>query len=500
MTRFLSVVHPVVWVVLGVALGLRLLTLSYGIDDACLVPEAEYWLYSTPERLTPFTLTQTPSSLASWALSAQAVLLGRLLGAFLGVGVVWLTITIAQKRGSSAWWLAGALVAVAPPFVQADRWLMAYDVGLFLVALAVFSLQEVRLSKVAPFYAHLASACAVLLVLLVPPLWWLSLIVLILLPQREWRTLLFIAIASVVLLPLLRSPLHWANALASWDASLNAVLVWLILIMGVFYWEDAPIAGILGGSVLVVLFGGLAVWDAFSLPRPSAPERALIALAQDVLPDDATVFYSADVWHLRGVIACPMANDVRVASYPTPVLEHPSVAFTPERSDYVIRKFTDPSTLAPLHFTSAPDFVIEKMDSLALPVNLAFGNQFRLLSMSIETPVVTQGNHLILRLMFQYSPIVNVETLAYGYYFHVTLPNQPAEKIANFGLPLVEGLGTIAPRQIVNQRVIVPLQSDAPLGMYEIRMGASNSYTGEALRINDTDEGQVILGAIEIIE
>lgn len=498
--------------IVALAFVLRLITLTYGVDDVCLAPPQEAWLYGDLDVLALWTLPETPLTLLErtleaapstrhWLRADSTLIAVRLLGGALGSVVVLLTLLIAYQRKSNAWWLAGLLVAVAPPFVMADRWVQLYDLAPALVAMMVFALHTSHIYPDSTRWQWLAMMAGGALALLSPPLWWLVLLMMAWMPRpRAWQAFWGVLAVAFVMLPLVRSPLHWANALAYWDDALQASLLWAGLLAGVWSWRVFARWVQVAGATAIGLLLLVTLSQTVSLPRPTDAERALVRLAQDVLPDNAIVHYAREVWHLREVVACPMGADVRVTA---PATLPPAFGFNQDprpmpSPDYIIRKANpEDDVRMPIYFRTS-EYVIERENSLATPINALFGDQLRLLSYHVELDALVRGYALPLRLMFQYAPQANVETTAYGYYIHLIVPDQPAEKVASLDINLLDSLGTIAPRTVVNVRVFVPMLPNVTAGTYEIRMGVVNQYTGEALRVGDKD--YLTLGEVEIFD
>src|SRR5258708_222757 len=121
--------------ILLLAAAMRLDHVTYGINDVCLTPSEEFWLWDSPQVSSVYAWDVQPvvnevpidPRVRTAATSNDSWALLRVIGALAGLITVALTVRLALDLGSNWWILAGLVAAFAPPLVAADRWLGRFD-------------------------------------------------------------------------------------------------------------------------------------------------------------------------------------------------------------------------------------------------------------------------------------------------------------------------------------------------------------------------------------
>ena len=496
---------PLTVFILLVGAGLRLQGLVYGLDQLCLTPSAEAWLYDPEQVSSIYTWRDGPVELADRALSLPAgtraflpgpvdLLWGRTAGVWAGLITIALTISIGRKSRSALWPLLGAAVAVTPWFVVADRWVVRSDFGLLLVALNLWGLLHTQGQPAQHvIWRWLHPLSAGLLLLVAPPLWWLAAILIAVAPPVPWTKLVFLALGGVVVFPTLRDPLAWWQSAKSWDVGMIAVCVWAVLMLGAWYWRRPAPAVRWVLAVVAVLLGVYSATTAVRFPRPTVAEWTLVHYLQDHIPDRAVVYFDEKTWPLNTVIACPLDADILYDPRPVPVERpiNPDPRTAPP-PDYVVA--VDQSALPADAFVQqvADHYWVGRTSFLTNASDLSFGEQLRLLDYEIVTPVIGPGDMIDIRLSVQYTPQVAVKVLGYSLFVHVTQPGQPGEKLVNFNRGLVEAFGDPTERRIVeNYHLYVDTPRDAPPGTYDVLWGVFDVPAGQPV-------GTVMLGQVTV--
>ena len=493
--------------ILMVGAALRMQGLVYGLDQLCLTPTAETWLYQPEQVSSIYTWHDGPLEFAERALSLPAgtraflpgridLLWGRVVGVWAGLITIALTMSIGRKLRSNAWLLMGGAVAVAPWFVAADRWVVRFDFGLLLVAMNIWSLLHAQWQPAQhTILRWLHPLSAVLLVLVAPPLWWLAVILIAIALPVPWSKLLFFVLGGLVVFPTLRDALTWWQSAKSWDVGITAVGVWAILVWGAWTWRRParPVRLVL--ALLVVLLGSYSAITAARFPRPTAAEWTLIRTLQDHIPDQTVVYLDEETWPLHTVIACPLGANVAYDPHPVPVdvpiNPNPRTAPPP---DYVVA--VDRAALPQDSYAQqvADRYWVGRTGFLTNAVDVPFGGQIRLLEYEIVTPMVGPGDVIDIRLSVQYTSQVAVNVLGYSLFVHVTKPGQPGEKLVNFNRGLVDAFGDPTARRIdANDHLYVDTPPDAPPGIYDVLWGVYDVPAGQTV-------GTVLLGQVTIAE
>lgn len=441
--------------VLLLAVALRGVDAFYAVGEVCLMPPAEYAFY-----------TGDSFALAPALLGDSAYVL-RWLGVLLGVISVALTLAIAQKLrvGQGVW--AGAVVAVAPYFVHADRWLLASDGALLYLALGVWGLVIHRQ------HAHKRWAYGLFIagtaggLLFAPMLWWI-LIGLWFVGNAKGQDVAF-ALGMVALVVILaRQPFAWLGQAGGWDAGVTASIAWLALLAFVALRRTlAPVLLRLayGGVGVAFVLSAVSLWQ---LPRLNEEDWAIVRALQDSIADDSVVAFDRALAPLAPVVACPMGANIRM-TWHTLGDFLPNDATSTAPNDTVQRA---PVTNPALHAQAiASDVTLIRHISVPNALVLPFGEQVRLLGFELQPTTASAGNLLDLRLDWQFTSNLNEQASVYAGFIHVTLPNQPAEKVFEHTYPFIGEMSNVRPRAYqLNQhvRLIVP---DLPAGAYDVIFG-----------------------------
>lgn len=500
------------WLMIAAALlllagGLRLSHATYGVDDVCYTPTAEYWLYDKPQVTslyatnlrTPGVPTPedvqllTPRERTAVSTRDETLLL-RLAGAVFGLLPVALALALARRLGANWWPLAGLFVAAVPWFVTADRWLVRFDPAPLVVAVSLSALifsQHYPTNR-ALRWLHVIAALSLLLV--APPLWWLALALLILHPRPNWRVGAFVTLLGLIAVPSLQSLYHWFGAASQWDTGATAACAWALLALALWRWRILPPAYHAVLIVAVIAAGGLGLWEASQLPVLSPSQTALAAWLQTRLPDGARAAFDSHSWRAAAVATCPMGANA---------------AFSPQRwnsrdqlpPDYIVT--TDRANLEKSAFIHdlGNGFLVGRQLVLPQPMDVPIGDLLYVISAQIVTPQTTPGDVVHVRLDFQLGPAVTADALRYAAFIHVIPPGQPGDKVVDFNIPLVQELPIFGPRRIVtNQHYRFPLPAETRPGLYEVIFGIYDVYTGARLTTPTGDTltiGQLTVAAPE---
>ncbi len=489
--------------VLLVAAAMRLSHSSYAHDQLCLTVVQEYWLYDVEQvsslyawDVTPRTSIsvedlergQTYPRIRTALATPDALLLARFEGALAGLVAVALTLHLAVRLQANWWWTAGLFVAIAPWFVEADRWVVRFDPAILAVAVSVTALIHSARStlpdRMRAGLAAVGTLSALSLLLLAPPLWWLAVGLLLVQPRRNWRLAVFATASLLISVPALRSPLHWLNAANEWDTGATAACVWGLLALGLWHFRrfEQPVRWALVGSVLIT--GAVSLFSLLRLSSPTPVEWQLVEWLQARIPDDSLVRFDGATWPLAPVVSCPLGAHLEINSQPIP----PSLPSLPGRrdmlpADYIVAtRLEEVGNSSFIHDLGNGYYVGRELE-LPNPVDIRFGDLIHIIGYELITPQARPGELIDVRLDFQLTPMVTVEALAYSAFIHVVVPGQPAEKVAEFSLPFIQEFQVAGPRQLVlNHHYRFPLPTDTPPGTYEIIFGVFNVYSGERLR------------------
>jgi hypothetical protein len=426
----------------------------------------------------------------------------RFSGVLIGLVVVALTLHLALVIGVNWWWLAGLFVAIAPWFVEADRWVMRFDPAILAVAISVVALfhssRSHRLAPITMGLIGIQTMAAVSLLLLAPPLWWLGAILLFVQPWRPWRLAAFATLSLVVGVPALRSPIHWINATTRWDTGAAAACVWVTLALALWHFPrlTQSVRRFLAGGVLMA--GVVSLVNVSGLPSPTSTEWELVTWLQHRIPDQSVVRFDAETWHLSPTVSCPLGAHLMVIAQPIP----PVIPSLPGTRDVLPADFlvtTDPAEVAASSYIHdlGNGFYIGREFSLPNSVDIRFGDLLYVLSYQLVTPSINAGDLVDVRLDFQLTSEVTVEALAYSAFFHVTIPGQAGDKVAEYNVPLVQEFQSLIPRQLLlNIHFRFPVPAATPSGTYDVIFGIYNVYTGERLRWLNGDS--LFLGQLDV--
>jgi type IV secretory pathway TrbD component len=501
MTAQRQVLAVIAVILLLVAGALRFYRIGYGDDHLCLAVPEEYWLYDVEQVSSLYAWDVTPRTTISVEdlersllyprertalVGPDTLLLARLAGALLGIVVVALTLHLAWSFQATWWWIAGLFVAVAPWFVSADRWAARFDPALLAVAVSGVALRRLyrHPSAAKKALTALPTVAALSLLLTAPPLWWVAVGLLLLQPQPTWRLALFTSLAMAFSLPAIRSPLHWLNAAVSWDSGATAACVWALLALSLYRFPrlSLPMRAVLTG--VTVISGLLSLYSAARLPAPTTAEWQLIGWLQERIPDGATVRYDSATWPLAPVVSCPLGAHLTITAQPTPPLL-PSLPGDREAlpADYIVTTRREDVSHSSYVHDLGNGFYVGRELALPNPVDIRFGDLLYVIGHQLITPDVRPGDLVDVRLDYQATGSVTEDALAHSAFIHVIVPGQPAEKIMEYTVPLVQEFHVFGPRQLVlNDHYRFTLPDDTPPGTYEVIFGIFNANTGERLR------------------
>jgi hypothetical protein len=475
--------------ILLIATALRLYGTTYGYDEACLAIPDEYWLHESTQVSSAYTWDIDPDTTAtsfreSIVADPLRLVILRILGALSGVITVALTVRLAQELRTSWGWLAGLLVAAAPWLVSTDRWIVRFDLATLVVAVSsLMLLWSYRRPNPPRWIVWLQLGSALSLLLIAPPLWWLAAALIALQPQTKWREVLFVGLLQFALFPALQSPLHWLNAVFTWDMGATAACVWGLMALAMWRWRSLEAVGLGIVSLLIVLSIFTTVWNIYHLPRPIAREWELVHWLQERLPDDVIVQFDPATWHLNPVVACLVQAKLRVTPIGNRIsMVLPPQSYRPLTPDYIVTVDEQIANEAPFVYSLDSGFYVGRALQLPMPVDVNFGDLFYLLSYQLVTPTVPPGGLVDVRLDLQFSPDVNADILNYGVFVHITLPGRPGDKVVNYNVSLVASPEDFAPRRLrLNQHHYVVLPTTLPSGKYDVIVGFFKPATGEIL-------------------
>jgi len=492
-------------ILLGAYLRLRLVT--YGLSDVCLTPSAETWLFdetqstslyrwniAPPEAFEniPGRIPMDAAALVDASTRAGDRLLLRLASLACGLLVTALTLHIGRRLRADWWGWAGLLVAVAPWQIAADRWTVRFDLAALMVALSIALLIHAhRRRSASPAWHH---GAAISLLWIGAPLWWLTGVLLWVHPRPNWRWIVFSVIALVVLIPGMQSPQTWLLATQQWDVgALAAVALALILLalwvrrrIGRLRWLLVPIAVVMSAFTLAADRQWITPDDA---------EWTLIRWLQTRIPDDAVIQLDGELYALSWIVTCPAGAkvDYQLQAQPVPFFEARAL----ETPYYQVS--LDAEAVAQMPYTTkiAERYYVGRSLELPHPIDIAFGDLIYVLSTDIRTPTVPQAGTLDIRIDYQFGANITPDSLAYAAFIHLTEPNAPDKKWAEYTDPFVEESGNTGSRRVMlNHHARMALPPDIPPGSYDVLYGIYNVYTGERL---PSSEGDILkLGTIQV--
>ncbi len=495
----------------------RLYRAGYGTAEPCLALPEEYWLYDDPQVSSIYAWDQrlpgagytapveTPRDALTRTVapSANDLAILRLVGTLTGLVTVAMTVRFARRVGANWSIPAGLFVACAPWFVTADKWVLRFDLATLAVAVSALLLrrsynrpQQGRRNTLVVGGQVLT---AISLLLIAPPLWWLAIGLLLLQPQSGWRWAATGLLIGLVTIPALQSPWLWLEAARMWDTGATAACVWGLLALCLWRWPQISHWLWTGIAIAALVLGGsISVLSTAHLPSPDNREWALIHWLQDRLPDDAVVRFDASTWYLAPIVSCPKAVNRRFIPQQERV-EMPFLAGPrPEQlaANFVVSS-QEQKPGETFYVYHVEDFYVGRMTPLPNATDIQFGDVLHILGYQLATPKARPGDLIDVRLDYQFSPSVNVDTLRYAAFIQVFGPNSLTNRIINYNVPFVAESGNFGPRRLVlNQHFRLPLPADAAPGTYEVVFGLYNMYTGERL---NSERGNILeIGQLEI--
>jgi hypothetical protein len=474
----------------------RGLGLNHGLSHACLTPPDEFWLYNPYQTPSLYVTTSSPINRLDIerplgnpnrviANQTQDLWVLRYLGILQGVVVLALTVVIGRRLQVRWVFLASMGIAVAWWFVASDQWVLRYDGALLLVAIATTILVHYRQQP--PSWAcWLYDMCAVGLWLVAPPLWWLGVILGLIAPKRDMPRIVFLALSLIVLFPSMRQAYQWMEGAFTWDISLTATLIWLLLVLGMWAVRVLPNGArwLAWGAIGILTI--VTLTQQVSYPQPTENDWVWIGAVQDQIADDTWVEFDKATWHLANVVACPLKTNIHMHArgYGSLLSTH--------ALDYQVT--TTQPTDATHHVTDVGNGVfLVRYKPLPNALNKLFGDQIRLLGYQLSTNTLTSEQPLDIRMDWQLTSTVTEQITVYAGFVHVTLPNQPAEKVYETAFPLVDVLGEIAPRaNRFSRHFWLSLPSRVPAGTYDIVLGLFHTIEGREV-------GRITLGQVTIV-
>jgi hypothetical protein len=494
--------------VLLIAAAFRLNSLTYGLEDICLTVAEEYWLYETAQSSSLYTWNIAPVGVLPnlSGRSAPAPLVTgeprtseRILIRFVGVGVGLLTIALVLRlaRGIGAqWgWLAGLYMAVAPWFVAADRWMIRFDSAAFVITLCLYALwcsTHVSRQWQRRAFASLSDLSALSLLVVAPPLWWLTVLLLFVQAHPNWRRLMFILAMGVVLIPALQSPELWLQAAAQWDTGVVAGLLIVGIILALWLrpqllrWQAIALA------IFVMATGGVTLAQNAAHFVPNDREWVLIRWLQNRIPDDTVIQFDDNIWNIHPIVACPIGANIRFQAQSMIV---PFFDVREMQEPYFIVT-TDEIVVADSPYRNIVEerYWIGRELAFSNPVDIAYANIFYLLNYELVTPQLSAGAIADVRIDYQFGADITPDVLAYAGFIHVTPANAPeGRQWVNISVPFFEESGnTGARRLMLNQHIRFALPESIPVGSYDVRFGLFNFQTGQAIG------NVVIIGQIRV--
>jgi hypothetical protein len=463
---------------------LRVMTLDYGITERCLVPEQEFWLtettYTSAYAIDP---TNNYLNVTLRELTSQEHVMLRYAGMLAGVVTIAITIRLLKVLRTSIATGVLVLVAVSPWFVTPDRWVVAFDVAPLLVSLSMYSIWTLRYRTVKQWLVWLTIFASLSLLFVAPPLWWLTILLLLAVPQVPYRKIGFAFFVIFVLVAGIRNPLAWYQATQLWDSGTTAALVWLVIVTFAFY-TQAYIPKVMTQVVVVIamLSGAISLIHALELPRPTDEQKRVISVLQDAIPDNTSVALAPSLYPFVPIIECPMeVNIIFEPKVYTPIVPLDENFIT------VVEGF--PNT--PLHVQQVDEkyWIVRNLE-LANPIYIPVRDQLVVLNAELLSPTLLPGGILDVRLDMQFTSHLNEQFSVYGLFVHVTLPDQSAEKLVQFGYPIGQEMGTIHPRdRAENYHVRLALPNNIPSGSYDVIIGFSHNV--EAKEITRLTVGRV---------
>ncbi len=385
------------------------------------------------------------------------------------------------RRLARRWAAALALiVALAPLFVLADRYVARSDAALLLVALALWLRPQMKRYPAAG-WAH--DAALMMLLWAAPAVWWLAPALLLASPQRQPRRWAAIGLTLLALVPGLRDPLAWLNAAQAWDVGTAAVLVWLALLAWARWLRWVPALWRRAAAAVVGVC--LLAWTTLviiSRPQPTPDDLRWISAARERLPDGAFVALEPPLMAFAPVIACPAGGGPRIEA----VVDNPVIR--PPRVDFSVARHDSP----PPGATDLGGAYLLRANPLPNPSDLVFGGRLRLLGFELATPRLKPTDTFELRYDAQFTPLFDAVALEYGGFIHLAPPGAPQDKVVNFNWPLARELGNRAPRaENLNQRIRFAIPLDVPPGRYEVIFGVFSASEGREV-------GRLIVGVVDV--
>lgn len=456
-----------------------------GLNDPCAVPPAEYWLYTAPERITPWAIVYQPTQPIT-DRTGRAFVIAPLLAS----GELQLTDQLKQLPDDPR----------LPPALSPDPAtlfnLRALNVFAFLIiaaaalALTQYALRGQR-SQIRTF-GTLISLIAIAISALVNHAGG------VFSPYLIAYALISIGICALIIV---RRPSVIAGTLAAcaWVGLLfYAPPFWIIALIGIAfsavrYRLHIFVASIAFIVTLFPVFGGMSgvypiLWLAsanYPLIADNTPiitpttddQRTLVQTLQTRIPNRALVEFPSDSFSLTEYARCPMGANVQFRAQPAPAA---NFAFTDDRLPYSALDYaiTDKQSNARVLRSWGGQFIaehgrytVQRLTAFDRPTDINFGDQFYLLGTTVPT-AVQRGDLAEIVLTLQYGAAVNVDTLGYGLFIHITKPDQPGEKIAEYSGAFIPRANRFGVREIVpslSTPLLIPA-STTP-GTYDVLIG-----------------------------
>jgi hypothetical protein len=504
----------IVLFVIFLTVGLRLWTIDTGLQndgvDVCQLPEQEHWIYDEfqptsayawsigldeyPQPIPPNTRLVLPNDGDLW--------LARYAGVVMGVASVALMMLLGLRWHSQLWWLMGLLVACSPWFVEADRWVVAYDGAVLCVALAVWFRELAQTNQA----WHIPQGIvAVLLLLVAPPLVWL--IPFLLLSKRyiAWRAGSLTFLTMLLLIPAIQSPYHWFNALSRSDVGILSALIWLGLATIMYRWRKPNYMTMVVGLSVVIILGAYTVVKTGRIPSLSDNQRALINHLQQRLPDSSIVRWDGYTDSIEDIVACPLDMNIQLQNTPwlIPRPYRPGVYLPTPEPQYVVWRTDNERNLEENianvnYITEVGQYRVGRLLDVPNVKDIAFGDLVYLIGHDLPESI-TVGSLLNIRLDMQLGLRISPDILGYAYYLHI-VPTGERDSIAiRHDILFQDFMGQLSPRNyLLNHHAVMLVPEDITTGQYDVWFGVYNIYDG--IRLATEQGSEILLGQFTIYE
>jgi hypothetical protein len=116
-------------------------------------------------------------------------------------------------------------------------------------------------------------------------------------------------------------------------------------------------------------------------------------------------------------------------------------------------------------------------------VDVSFGDWVHLLGYEVLTPTLAPAGLVDVRIDYQFGANITPDVLAYAAFIHITPQDDPLRNWANITDPFFAESGNTGSRRVMlNQHIRFSLPPDIPSGVYHVRFGIFDIYTGTPVR------------------